>query len=115
MHVDTMLCLVPKSSKDDAEIIAKRKCNSSFAQFAVTRNRSLRHVATNKCIHPFWGCPVPQQDDKVVLHGHCNEERLKFHLMASEYKFIYLVIVLYCERIMDTLNCHICPSLKVWA
>ena len=91
MHVRTKLCLVPKSPEDDAEIIAKDACNSSFSHFTVTKNHSLRHVATKKCMHPYWGCPVPLHGERMVLHNECDEERLAFHFEASKLKLYYFV------------------------
>ena len=46
--------------------------------FRFTGNMSLQHIRSSKCMHPFWGCPVPSQGEDLVLHSTCDEERLAF-------------------------------------
>ena len=84
MHVDTSLCLIPENGKDNAKIYAKDNCSSVFSQFKLTGNGSLCHVASKKCVHPFWGCPVPLPGEGMVLHRTCGLERLKFDFVTSK-------------------------------
>lgn len=83
MHVHTSMCLTPEDGKDNAKLVARSDCSGSFSHFMLTRNLSLRHIKTRKCVHPYWGCPVPSQGEDMVLHNACDEERLRFEFITG--------------------------------
>ncbi|XP_065071404.1 uncharacterized protein LOC135696062 isoform X1 [Rhopilema esculentum] len=83
LHIASSRCLMPENGKDDAKIIATKDCNNPSTAFMLSGNHSLQHIGTKKCLHPYWGCPVPSQGETVVLHAACNQERLMFEFIEE--------------------------------
>ena len=77
---------MPENDKDDAKIIATKDCSNPSTAFMLSGNHSLQHIRTKKCLHPYWGCPVPSQGETVVLHAACNQERLMFEFIEGQSK-----------------------------
>ena len=111
MHVKTSMCLIPESVKDDAKIVARKECKNLNAAFMISANLSLQHIKSSKCLHPYWGCPVPSQGEDIVLHTACNEERLKFQFVKG---MSYFLFTSFFENIISyifsSLCCFLIPS-----
>eukprot|EP00794_Sanderia_malayensis_P005711 gene5711-6411_t len=99
MHVRTGLCVTPETNNDNAKLYLKNNCKHASAVFRFTANMSLQHVKSGKCLHPYWGCPVPAKGEDIVLHAACDEPRLQFEPITenTECRAIYP----YCNAVAN--------------
>ena len=79
---------MPEYTYDDAAIYLSDDCDSNNSRFVQTDQFSVRHIATGKCIHPYWGALDPAVGTKLVIFRGCDEKRLQFKFTYGKKKLL---------------------------
>ena len=81
LHIPSGKCVAPIAAVNNGVIKLQSACNSANSWFQHTSAKTIRHMRTGFCIHPYLGSSSPTIGTKLVIYVGCIEARLQFNFI----------------------------------
>ena len=89
IHIPTNKCITVNATSDGSFVSLSSQCSGTNSLFKYDENtRVIRHLFSNKCLHPETGDADPAINTAIVLKTGCNENINKFYFRKKAYYII---------------------------
>ena len=89
IHIPTKKCVTVNATSDGSFFSLSSQCSETNTLFQYDENnRVIRHLFTNKCLHPETGDADPAINTAIVLKVGCEENINKFYFRKKAYYII---------------------------
>ncbi|XP_065068714.1 uncharacterized protein LOC135694014 [Rhopilema esculentum] len=89
VHIPTKKCININATSDGSFLSLSSKCSDTNSLFQYDENnRVIRHLFTNKCLHPETGNADPAINTAIVLKSGCDGKTNKFYFRKKAYYII---------------------------